>query len=94
MFQKHFITLVFFWEDLDRALLESDRTTRYEMVAAGLGYALSCKLPEHVDRQYGFRSIPLGNLEYRLITVSNPIRAAEPEIQRFLTLLEEEVSQV
>ena len=67
---------------------------RHQLVSKGTAYCVGCKLPACVEQQYGFRSIPLGNLEYRLITVSNPIHAAAPEIQRFLALLEEEVSQV
>ena len=78
--------------DLDRALLESDRTTRYEMVAAGLGYALSCRLPEQVDRQYGFRSIPLEGPQYEVYSVTNRNNPIRPEVCRYLELVDEELA--
>lgn len=79
--------------DPRRVMFVEGQEARHQLVSKGTAYSVGCKLPACVDRQYGFRSIPLGNLEYRLITVSNPVHTAAPEIQRFLTLLEEEVSQ-
>ena len=80
--------------DLDRALLESDRTTRYEMVAAGLGYTLSCKLPESVDRQYGFRSIPLEGPQYEVYSVTGRDDPVRQEVCRYLELVDEELADL
>lgn len=80
--------------DPRRVMFVEGQEARSQLVARGTSYSVGCKLPAHIDRQCGFRSIPLGNLEYRLIAVSNPIHAAMPEIQRFLALLNEELTQV
>lgn len=78
----------------DRVMLVGDQRTRYKLVSMGVAYSVGCKLPEYVNRQYGFRSIPLEDARYKLLTVINPAREMAPEVSRFLALLEEEVAQL
>ena len=78
----------------ERVALESDRATRYDMVSRGVGYAVGGKFPEHLDRQYGFRNIPLDGLYYSLVSVVNADRPVRPEVERYLELLDEELATV
>lgn len=80
--------------DPDRVALESDRATRYAMVSAGVGYVVGGKFPEDLDRQYGFRNIPLEGLYYNLVSVVNRDRPVRPEVERYLELLDEEMQSV
>lgn len=78
----------------ERVALESDRAIRYEMVSRGVGYAVGAKFPEQMDRQYGFRNIPLDGLYYSLVSVVNGERPIRPEVERYLELLDEELATV
>lgn len=77
-----------------RVLVQEDWQERYEMTAKGLGFQIGAKLPEYLDRQYGFRSIPVPGLEYHVISITNPALEARPETARYLELLDEELRQV
>lgn len=81
----------FVGSDPDRVLLEANQTMRYRMVTEGLGYMVGCKFPQHINEEYGFRSIPLEGLNYHLVSIVNPGRPLSPEAKRYLELLEEEL---
>lgn len=78
----------------ERVALESDRDTRYDMVSRGVGFTMGGKFPEHIDRRYGFRNIPLEGLYYNLVSVINSERPVRPEVERYLELLDEELASV
>lgn len=78
----------------ERIMLVSEQRTRYRLVAQGVAYSVGCKLPEHINQQYGFRCIPLDDAKYNLITVINPMSRIPPEGQRFLELLDEELDKI
>lgn len=82
--------------DLDpkRIMISGDRTARYEMASLGLGYLVGAALPERVERQYGFRSIPIPGLRYHMVSVTNPAQPLKPEVQRCLDFLQEELSEL
>ena len=80
--------------DASRTLFVSEQRTRYELVSRGLAYSLGFLLPEEVNRQYGFRSIPLAGMEFRTCALSNPARFLEPEIERFRELADEEIASL
>lgn len=77
-----------------RAVLAADREQRYELTAQGVGYMLGAKFPDHLERQYGFRSIPVDGLEYRMISITNPSHETRTETLRYLELLDEELSDI
>ena len=52
------------------------------------------KFPEQLDRQYGFRNIPLDGLYYKLVSVVNANRPVRPEVERYLELLDQELDTV
>lgn len=78
----------------DRVMLVDEQSTRYNLVSQGAAYSVGCKLPEHINKQYGFRSIPLEGAWYRIVTVHNPARGLSDEVTRFLALLEEELKSL
>ena len=78
----------------DRVMLIGEQRTRYRLVSQGAAYSVGCKLPDYVNEQYGFRCIPLEGAQYHLLTVTNPVRPSAPEVERFLTLLEEELAKL
>lgn len=84
----------FVGSDPDRVLLEANQTMRYHMVTEGLGYMVGCKFPEHINREYGFRSIALEGLNYHLVSITNPARPLCAEAQRYLELLDDELASI
>lgn len=78
----------------ERIILVSEQRTRYRLVSQGVAYSVGCKLPEHINQQYGFRCIPLDDAKYNLITVTNPMSQLPAEGQRFLDLLDEELEKI
>lgn len=77
-----------------RAILVQDRELRREMVRDGLGYIMSAKYPEHIAQRYGFRQIPIPELDYQIITVIDPNAEMRPETARFLELLDVEIADI
>lgn len=77
-----------------RAILVQNRELRREMVRDGLGYMMTAKYPEHVAQAYGFRQIPIPDLDYEIITVIDPNVEMRPETARFLELLDEEIADI
>lgn len=78
----------------ERVMLVSEQRTRYRLVSEGVAFSVGCKLPEHINQQYGFRCIPLDEAKYNLITVTNPARPLTEEGRRFLELLDEELEKI
>ena len=84
----------FVGSDPDRVLLEANQTIRYRMVTEGLGYMVGCAFPQHINQEYGFRTVPLEGLNYHLVSISNSARPLAPEAQRYLELLDDELSGI
>lgn len=78
----------------DRALLLASWEYRYQAVSKGLGFAVGRKSPEYIDRQYGFRNIPLADIQYHAFYVFNPAHPLCPELQRYVALLKEELAPI
>ena len=78
----------------DRALMLSSWEYRYQAVSKGFGFAVGRKSPEYIDRQYGFRNIPLPGIQYHVFYVFNPAQPLCPELQRYVALLEEELAPI
>ena len=78
----------------DRVMLVGEQRTRYKLVSMGAAYSVGCKLPEYVNKQYGFRNIPLEDACYKLVTVTNPASKMSAEVSRFLVLLDEELAEI
>lgn len=80
--------------DPERVMLESDRTTRYDMLRRGVGFMPGVKFPEELDRQYGLRNVYLEGVYYAVVSVLNADLPVRPEVQRYLELVDEELSGI
>lgn len=79
--------------DPNRVMPVSEQSARFELVRRGIAYSMGPKLPDRINEQYGFRSIPVSGVHYHLIAAM-PDDRPSPEIERFLTLLMEEMADV
>lgn len=77
-----------------RVRLQENWLGRYELVQKGLGFQIAIKLPDYLDEEYGFRSIPVPGFEYHVVSVTNPVVPLREEAGRYLELLAEELAQV
>lgn len=77
-----------------RVLIQENQQQRYEMTAKGLCFQIGPKLPEYMDRHYGFRNIPIPELEYHVVSVTDPSVPIREEVTRYLELLDEVLAQV
>lgn len=76
-----------------RILRVSGANARRELVRRGLAYYV-CFLPPKAARENSDRRfIPLEDIHYRVTAVTNPQRAKEPEVERFLQLLKQQIAE-
>ncbi|MBQ3251892.1 MAG: LysR family transcriptional regulator [Oscillospiraceae bacterium] len=75
-----------------RILRVSSPNARRELARRGLAYYV-CFMPPKAERERSDRRfIPLEDIHYRVTAVTNPQRAKEPEVVRFLELLKEQIA--
>lgn len=77
-----------------RVRLQENWMGRYELVQRGLGFQIAIKLPDYLDEEYGFRSVPVPGFEYHVVSVTNPAVPLREEAKRYLELLDEELAQI
>ena len=77
-----------------RILRAADSATRNELLAAGLGFSISGQMPHEIDRQWGFRNIPIPDLTYQVISATNSLAPAIPAVQHYLRLLDDLLSDI
>ncbi len=77
----------------EHILIADDKECRYKLVAQGLGFSLSRKPPVDVVQKHRLRCIPVESIQQQIISVTNPIQPAPPEVTRFLELLDMELSK-
>lgn len=76
-----------------RILRVSGANARRELVRRGLAYYV-CFMPPKEERERSDRRyIPLEDIHYRMTVVTNPNRTKEPEVERFLQLLKQQIAQ-
>ena len=78
--------------DPDRTLLLPSWECRYEAVSNGFGFFVGRRSTDDIDRKYGFRNIPLPEIQYHVFCVFHPSRPLCPELERYIELLEEELA--
>lgn len=76
----------------NRIVSVNDPQLRNQLVASGSMYSIGTKLPDHMNKQYHFRSIPLGNLSHQIISLVQEGRTPSKEVTRYLELLDEELA--
>jgi len=62
---------------------------RKQLLLEGLAYEINYYLPNQPEPDY--RYIPLEELQYKMIAVTNPLRPEIPELERFWELLRQEL---
>lgn len=72
-----------------RVLRAADSATRNELVAAGLGFSLGAQMPRELDERWGFRSIPVPDLTYQVISITNSLAPDIPTVHQYLALLDD-----
>ena len=72
-----------------RVLRAADAATRNELVAAGLGFAMGAQYPRVIDERCGFRCIPVPDLTYRVISLTNALSPDIAAVQQYLQLLDD-----
>lgn len=80
--------------DLHHTILVQDRVQRYELVRDGAGFQICPKQTETTNRRYGLRSIPIPDIFFHIISVTNPRLPMREETRRYLELLDEELNDI
>lgn len=76
----------------DRTLMINSSQLRRKLIAEGLAYSIGVPMPEDVSKMYGIRDIPLGDLRFSILVVSNPSHILPLEAERFIEILQEEIA--
>ena len=84
--------IVFRLTEPKRILRVSSSNARRELARRGLAYYVCFMPPKAVRERSDRRFIPLEDIHYRVTAVTNPQRAKEPEVVRFLELLKEQIA--
>lgn len=75
----------------EKILTVDNQNTRIHLLRNGIGYTIGRMLPADIIDQYKLRCIPIGNINYQLLCITNPMRRLPQEGERFLELLDEEI---
>ena len=76
-----------------RILRVSSSNARRELVRRGLAYYVCIMPPKEARERSDRRFIPLEDIHYRMTVVTNPQRAKEPEVVRFLEILKQQIAE-
>lgn len=76
-----------------RILRVSAPNARRELVRRGLAYYVCFYPPKAARENSDRRFIPLEDIHYRVTAVTNPQRAKEPEVKRFLEILRAQLKE-
>ena len=76
-----------------RIMRVSSSNARRELVRRGLAYYVCFMPPKEARDRSDRRFIPLEDIHYRMTVVTNPQRAKEPEVVRFLEILKQQIAE-
>lgn len=79
--------------DPNKTIASACSTARRWMLSEGMGYFLVPRVPDELDRRFDMRRIPIEGLQYRLYAIYNPRYPQRPEVQRYLELLDQQLSE-
>lgn len=79
--------------DPEQAILVDNEQLRRSMIREGLGFSIGYLASEEHKQLYGYREIPLGDLNFLIIVVTNPTHPIPPEGQRYIEILKEEIAK-
>lgn len=73
-------------------IISSQHHVRWDLLQEGLVYDIVFFYPGYRrPEDEAYRYIPISNLSYKLIAMTNPLRPLSPEVSRFMELVEEEL---
>lgn len=78
--------------DSAHAIVTNNALLKNEMLEQGLGFSIQRMPSQKTISRYRFRCIPIPGVFQRLLIVTNPMRPLRPEAERFLEILEQEIS--
>lgn len=79
--------------DPEQAILVDNDQLRRAILCEGLGFTIGfTSSKEHTDL-YGYRQIPLGDLQFLITVVTNPAQPLPPEGLRYIEILKEEIAK-
>ena len=76
-----------------RILRVSGTNARRELVRRGLAYYVCFQPPKSSRENSDRRFIPLEDIHYRVMAVTNPQRPKEPEVVRYLEILKQQLAE-
>ena len=79
--------------DPERALLIDNDQIRRTLIREGLGFTIGYTASKEHTQLYGYRQIPLGDLNFLITVVTNPVHPIPAEGLRYIELLKEEISK-
>lgn len=77
----------------DRTLMVADQYLRRKAIANGLAYCIGVTMPQDFTDQYKLRYIPLGDLRFSVLLITNPNHILPPEAERFAQILKEKLEK-
>ena len=78
--------------DPEQAILVDNDELRSMMIREGFGFSIGFTVNEEHAKQFGYRQIPMGDLNFLITVVTNPAHPIPPEGLRYIELLKEEIS--
>ena len=79
--------------DPERAIITNKESLRHELISRGLAYTIELMPPKDFTPYPSIRYVPIENVNYLLVLITNPAHRLPPEAERFLTLLDEELEK-
>lgn len=75
----------------ERAILVDNDRLRRSLVSEGVGFSIGYTGSQETIAHYGYRQIPLGDLHFLIVLITNPAHPIPPEGSRFIEILKEEL---
>lgn len=79
--------------DPERAILIDNDHLRRTMIREGLGFTIGYTTSKEQSEMYGYRTIPLGDLNFLITAITNPAHRIPEEGLRFIEILKEEIAK-
>lgn len=77
----------------DHTITVKSSHAQHLLVEKGLGYCISVGAPTGIDQTTGFRSVPLKNVNYRVLIVTNPQKPISKEVETYISYLQKALKQ-
>lgn len=79
--------------DAEQAILVDNDSLTRSMLWEGLGFSIGYPASREHRELYGYRNIPLGDLNFLIAVITNPAHTIPPEGLRYIEILKEELQK-